>query len=164
MKLEILSDVEAVAAQAATHVASAAQTAVAERVTPAGDLDRNLTHLRKSLMGTPLADDQLHAMPNEALNREILDVAAGVSLFGFRELHILHVWDLWAEHLLRSRRAGRPSEDLDEMVRAERGSREEWLEDVVRDFRESLPSDQRMAVEPKLHLVKGPARDVIADG
>ena len=74
------------------------------------------------------------------------------------------MWDLWAEHLLRSRRAGRPSEDLDEMVRAERGSREEWLEDVVRDFRESLPSDQRMAVEPKLHLVKGPARDVIADG
>ena len=99
---------------------------------------------------------------HELLNREILDVAAGVSLFGFRELHILHVWDLWGEHLLRSGRMGKPSEEVDELVRAERKVREEWLEDVVRDFLESLASDQRMTLEPKLHLVKGSTREMIS--
>ena len=101
---------------------------------------------------------------HEALNREILEVAAGVSLFGFRELHLMHAWDLWGEHMLRSRRVPRASEEVDKLVRAERGIREEWMEGVVRDFRESLPPDQRMALEPKLHLVKGRPREVIATG
>ncbi|TMA60072.1 MAG: 6-phosphogluconolactonase [Deltaproteobacteria bacterium] len=40
---------------------------VDERVAPAGDPDRNLTHLRESLLShAPLRPDQLHAMPVEA--------------------------------------------------------------------------------------------------
>src|SRR2546425_8033893 len=37
---------------------------VDERVAPAGDPDRNLTHLRESLLShAPLKPDQIHAMP-----------------------------------------------------------------------------------------------------
>src|SRR5450759_1303432 len=37
---------------------------VDERVAPAGDPDRNLTHLRESLLSyAPLRSEQLHAMP-----------------------------------------------------------------------------------------------------
>jgi len=44
---------------------------VDERVGPAGDPDRNLTHLRESLCaGTPLAEDRLHAMPVEDADLE----------------------------------------------------------------------------------------------
>src|SRR5437588_6836422 len=40
---------------------------VDERVAPAGDPDRNLTHLRASLLAhAPLPADQIHAMPVEA--------------------------------------------------------------------------------------------------
>jgi len=40
---------------------------VDERVAPAGDPDRNLTHLRESLLShAPLRPEQLHAMPVEA--------------------------------------------------------------------------------------------------
>jgi len=40
---------------------------VDERVAPAGDADRNLTHLRKSLLAdSPLPPDQLYAMPVES--------------------------------------------------------------------------------------------------
>jgi 6-phosphogluconolactonase len=40
---------------------------VDERVAPAGDPDRNLTHLRESLLAhCPLREDQIHAMPVEA--------------------------------------------------------------------------------------------------
>ena len=44
---------------------------VDERIAPAGDPDRNLTHLRESLLShAPLPPDQIHAMPVEAADLE----------------------------------------------------------------------------------------------
>jgi 6-phosphogluconolactonase len=44
---------------------------VDERIAPTGDADRNLTHLRKSLLEhAPLPPEQLHAMPVESPNLE----------------------------------------------------------------------------------------------
>jgi len=44
---------------------------VDERVAPAGDPDRNLTHLRESLLShAPLKPDQIHAMPVESADLE----------------------------------------------------------------------------------------------
>jgi 6-phosphogluconolactonase len=44
---------------------------VDERVAPEGDADRNLTHLRESLLEhAPLRPEQIHAMPVEATNLE----------------------------------------------------------------------------------------------
>ncbi|HXZ81714.1 MAG TPA: 6-phosphogluconolactonase [Terriglobales bacterium] len=44
---------------------------VDERVAPAGDADRNLTHLRESLLEhAPLRAEQIHAMPVESANLE----------------------------------------------------------------------------------------------
>ncbi|MCI0547093.1 MAG: 6-phosphogluconolactonase [Candidatus Rokubacteria bacterium] len=104
MRIEVLPDPMAVAAQAAALVATAARAAAAtrgrfvlavsgghtpwqmlldlagedvpwhavhvtqvdERVAPAGDPDRNLTHLRESLLAhAPLRPEQVHAMPVE---------------------------------------------------------------------------------------------------
>jgi 6-phosphogluconolactonase len=51
---------------------------VDERVAPAGDPDRNLTHLREALLGrVPLPPDNLHAMPVEhAVEKPGLGAAA----------------------------------------------------------------------------------------
>ena len=50
----------------AVHVAQ-----VDERIAPAGDRDRNLTHLRESLLAhAPLRPEQVHAMPVEAADLE----------------------------------------------------------------------------------------------
>lgn len=47
---------------------------VDERVAPAGDTDRNLTHLKESLLAhAPIKPEQIHAMPVEAMD---LGVAA----------------------------------------------------------------------------------------
>ena len=44
---------------------------VDERVAPAGDADRNLTHLRESLLEhAPLRPEQIHAMPVESPDRD----------------------------------------------------------------------------------------------
>jgi 6-phosphogluconolactonase len=112
MKIEILTDANAVARKAAEIIAAEARTAVAargrfimavsgghtpwqmlralaseevpwegvhvvqvdERVAPAGDPDRNLTHLRESLLDhAPLRPEQIYAMPVESSD---LDAAA----------------------------------------------------------------------------------------
>ena len=109
MKIEVYSDADAVALEAAKLIAQAAQEAVGargkfvmavsggktpwimlrdlaredvpwkgvhvvqvdERVAPEGDPDRNLTHLRESLLEhAPLRPEQIHAMPVESGNLE----------------------------------------------------------------------------------------------
>src|SRR5262250_2165503 len=109
MKIEILTDADAVARKAAEIIAAEVRAAVTargrfvmavsgghtpwqmlralaneevpwksvhvvqvdERIAPAGDPDRNLTHLRESLLGhAPLRPEQVHAMPVEAENIE----------------------------------------------------------------------------------------------
>ena len=45
---------------------------VDERIAPAGDPDRNLTHLRESLLShAPIPPEQIHAMPVEAADAEL---------------------------------------------------------------------------------------------
>lgn len=57
---------------------------VDERVAPAGDPDRNLTHLRESLLArAPLRPEQVHAMPVESPD---LDAAAARYAATLREL------------------------------------------------------------------------------
>jgi 6-phosphogluconolactonase len=54
-----------------------------ERVAPAGDPDRNLTHLRASLKGAPLRLDQIHAMPVELPELEAAAAQYAQTLQGF---------------------------------------------------------------------------------
>src|SRR6266850_3012561 len=57
---------------------------VDERVAPAGDPDRNLTHLRESLLQhAPLRSEQIHAMPVESAD---LDAAAKRYALTLREI------------------------------------------------------------------------------
>ncbi len=57
---------------------------VDERVAPAGHVDRNLTHLRETLLEeTPLAEEQIHAMPVESAD---LEAAAGRYAKTLREI------------------------------------------------------------------------------
>lgn len=63
---------------------SVAVLQVDERVAPAGDADRNLTHLAESLLAhAPLRPDQIHAMPVEGAD---LDAAAAQYAATLREL------------------------------------------------------------------------------
>ena len=56
---------------------------VDERVAPAGDPDRNLTHLRESLLEhAPLRPEQIHAMPVEASDLEAAVQSYALTLRG----------------------------------------------------------------------------------
>jgi 6-phosphogluconolactonase len=52
-----------------------------ERVAPSGDKDRNLTHLRESLLDhAPVRADRVHAMPVEALDLDAAAASYGTTL------------------------------------------------------------------------------------
>jgi 6-phosphogluconolactonase len=54
---------------------------VDERIAPPGDPDRNLTHLRESLLANaPLRSEQIHAMPVESCNFEGASARYGATL------------------------------------------------------------------------------------
>jgi 6-phosphogluconolactonase len=54
---------------------------VDERIAPAGDPDRNLTHLRESLLDhAPLGADQIHGMPVEAADLQAAAAQYGATL------------------------------------------------------------------------------------
>src|SRR2546427_7181805 len=69
---------------------------VDERVAPAGDSDRNLTHLRESLLAhCALRPEQVHAMPVEAADLEaaswryaltLQDIAGNPAVLGLAQL------------------------------------------------------------------------------
>ena len=60
----------------AVHIAQ-----VDERIAPAGDPDRNLTHLRESLLDhAPLRAEQIHGMPVEAVDLETAAAEYALSL------------------------------------------------------------------------------------
>jgi len=119
MDIEVFSDANVVAREAAKLIASEARDAVAargkfvmavsggktpwimlrdlaqqnvpwnaihvvqvdERIAPPGDPDRNLTHLRESLLAkAPLQPEQIHAMPMESCNLEGASARYGVTL------------------------------------------------------------------------------------
>ena len=55
---------------------------VDERVAPAGHPDRNLAHLRESLLDhAPLAPDQIYAMPVESANLDLAATAYAATLY-----------------------------------------------------------------------------------
>ncbi len=125
MRMEVLTNAEAVAKKAAAVIAEEARAAVAargrflmavsggktpwimlraladeavpwkqvhvvqvdERVAPAGHADRNLTHLRETLLEhAPLREEQIHAMPVEAPDLEAAAGRYAATLRGDRRL------------------------------------------------------------------------------
>ncbi|MEO0347712.1 MAG: universal stress protein [Pseudomonadota bacterium] len=94
---------------------------------------------------------------NDALNRQLLEMAASLASMEGARLHVAHAWRLQGEDTLRSPRTGLPAVKVDELVRAERAVHQTWLADVVAKDCPSLDG----AHEPERHLIEGAARTVV---
>ncbi|MEL6950191.1 MAG: universal stress protein [Pseudomonadota bacterium] len=94
---------------------------------------------------------------NDALNRQLLEMAASLASMEGARLHVTHAWRLQGEDTLRSSRTGLPAVKVDELVRAERAVHQIWLAAVVAKDCPSLDG----AHEPERHLIEGAARAVV---
>ena len=93
-----------------------------------------------------------------ALNRRILEMSTSLAIAESSELHVIHVWKLDHEHLLRSPRTGYSDADVNWLVQQEKNNRERWLDDLVQTFGRPDNDDAGDYLAPRLHLVKGAAR------
>ncbi len=100
---------------------------------------------------------------NEALNRQLLEMASSLALSEFSELHVVHAWRLEEESYFRSPRFGLSNAEVDEMVEEEERRRRDWLTRVVEECYAAQGTEVLDYLKPQLHLVKGDAPNVVPE-
>jgi nucleotide-binding universal stress UspA family protein len=94
--------------------------------------------------------------PNEIeLNRTILELASSVVRLHRSELHVVHAWELYGEATMRgSAFLHVPPAELEAMLTEERAKQDEALAEL-------LASVEPPPIEWEVHLIKGPAPQVV---
>lgn len=95
------------------------------------------------------------------LNVALLDFAAFGLETEFAEMHIVHAWSLYGESLLAHGRGKVSPERLKDLVEQERAKRQQWLENLVDEYRNTLDDDRAKRFNPKLELLRGDPTVVI---
>jgi nucleotide-binding universal stress UspA family protein len=96
-----------------------------------------------------------------AINDAILETAVRGVASIYREIYILHVWQLFGESFLSSPRLQMSKTQLLDLLEGERKLHANWLETYVKGFFEKLGSEVTEFVKPHTLLVKGEPRKAI---
>lgn len=96
-------------------------------------------------------DPEVTGSARDTLNRIIIELASSMSSRENAELHVVHVWTLFGETLLR-RRGGLSSAEVNRWEREERDKRHQLVEDFLA---------KNSVTNYRLYLVKGNPADVI---
>ena len=88
------------------------------------------------------------------LNQAILDGAVFALGASHSELHVVHAWSLYGETLLAGR-GKLPAERLTEIREEERVKRQEWIERLIANYRNTLDETQAARFNPKVELLHG---------
>ena len=90
----------------------------------------------------------------DALNAQVLEIAASVALSGFSELHVVHTWMLRHESFMRSPRSGMSTYDVDALLLQEISTRRDWIDNYVASY---CASDKNVGeyLNPTVHLIQG---------
>lgn len=115
---------------------------------------------REILVGV---DHEPNNAENDALNKQLLEIATAQALADFSELHIIHAWQLEHESYLRSAWLNNSDAEVDAMLLKEERLRKHWLETLVDKYNISLKTENIDYLQPQLHLIKGSAKDVIPE-
>jgi len=94
---------------------------------------------------------------DNSLNRKILELASSVALSDFAELHLVHVWD----SMLSAWSGEIPYKTVEIQIEAERARYQFGLDDLAVKLRHWIGDEAYNYLSPRLHLVRGRARDDI---
>jgi len=92
------------------------------------------------------------------LNVKILELAVSLALSDFAELHVAHAWEAIGESAMRGQSLRRPDEEIIAYVEQVRRQHAEGLDDLLDDVIGTQGRDAVQFLNPRKHLVKGPAR------
>ena len=94
----------------------------------------------------------------QAMNREILELAATLALSEFAELHVASVWDALGERFLRGAFMTAPDDTVAAYVEQARQRNAKCLDALIEELTGRLGKDAVDYLRPKTHLAKGWAR------
>lgn len=100
---------------------------------------------------------------DDALNQRILEMSTALALSDFSELHIIHVWHAYGESNMRSGLAYQPKAYVDGYVDRIHAKHQHFLDKFVADIVDQGEKEVVDYLKPKIHLVKGFARDMIPE-
>jgi nucleotide-binding universal stress UspA family protein len=99
----------------------------------------------------------------DVLNRQILEMSTSLALAEYSEAHIVHVWNVFGENLLRSHSWDFSEGEFDAMVEEEAASRRRWLENLVKNYGNSSDTNAADVPDLHLHIVKGHAQHIVPE-
>ena len=102
----------------------------------------------------------------QALNREILDLASSIALAESASLHLIHAWEAFAERIALAERNRLKSgtgkvEGIGGYIERERTLHWNGLYALGETLRERIGSEAYDHLSPRFHLPEGPAKKVI---
>lgn len=99
----------------------------------------------------------------DMLNRQILETCTSLAITENSEAHVVHVWNVFGEELLKTRSWDFSEARFDALVAEEAGARKRWLGDLVEKYRTHSDTEDSGTIDVHLHVIKGDARHVVAD-
>jgi len=96
-----------------------------------------------------------------SLNRQVLEMAASLSHSEFSELHVVHVWRAYGESVLRSGLVQVSEAKLHAYLEDVYRQHLQWLNGLMDDLSSWMGQDALDYLKPRLHLLKGDAKDEI---
>ena len=106
-------------------------------------------------------DPQHPSNTEQALNRKILTLAGSLALSNKANLHLVHVWEAFAEATMRSRN-GATSENLVGYADLAYTQHKRGLSMLTEELRQEIGENAYTALSPRLHLLQGEAKKKIA--
>jgi len=100
---------------------------------------------------------------DNAINRQILEMSTTLALSDFSELHIIHVWHAYGESSLRSGLVRQPEAYIKGYVDRIHTKHQYLLDKLVTEIVDKGGNEVADYLKPKIHLVKGFARDMIPE-
>lgn len=89
------------------------------------------------------------------LNAKIMDLATSLAQSEESELHVVHVWALYYEDILRNRGIIK-SQEVDRLVRETQNAHRSWLGELLRKYTPKISKD-------RVHLLRGQAAKLIPE-
>ena len=117
----------------------------------------------KKIMAAVDFDPFKNKPEDDAINRQILEMSRALALSNFSELHIIHVWRAYGESSMRSGLAYQPEAYVDGYVERTRANHQYFLDKLMADTIDKSGQEVEDYLKPKVHLIKGFAKDMIPE-
>jgi nucleotide-binding universal stress UspA family protein len=100
-------------------------------------------------------------LENDAINRQILELASSLALSDFADLHLVHSWEPLSEDMMRLWSDESDANQIASYVGTEQHRHQEGLERLSHKLKGWIGAEAFDYLAPRLHLLRGNATEVI---